>query len=59
MADARGIKAGVLIHATRVAMTGRTVSPGLFEMVELIGRERTIGRLDALEQFLARRVEPG
>ena len=53
VADARGIKAGVLIHATRVAMTGRTVSPGLFEMVELIGRERTIHRLDTLVQFLA------
>jgi len=56
VADARGIKAGVLIHATRVAMTGRTVSPGLFEMVELIGRERTIGRLQQLEGFLAERA---
>ena len=53
VADARSIKAGVLIHATRVGMTGRTVSPGLFEMVELIGRDRTLGRLKALEQFLA------
>ena len=56
VADARGIKAGVLIHATRVAMAGRTVSPGLFEMVELIGRERTIGRLQQLEGFLAERA---
>jgi glutamyl/glutaminyl-tRNA synthetase len=52
VAETRGIKAGVLIHATRVGMTGRTVSPGLFEMVELIGRERTLDRLDALERFL-------
>ena len=34
-------------------MTGLTVSPSLFEMVELIGRARTISRLKALEQFLA------
>ena len=60
VADARSIKAGVLIHATRVGMTGRTVSPGLFEMVELIGRDRTLSRLKALEQFLAehRPTEP-
>ena len=53
VADARSIKAAVLNHATRVGMTGRTVSPGLFEMVELIGRDRTLSRLKALEQFLA------
>ena len=29
----RGIKAGTLIHATRVAVTGRTASPGLFEVL--------------------------
>ncbi|MDP6372558.1 MAG: glutamate--tRNA ligase [Vicinamibacterales bacterium] len=55
VAETRGIKAGVLIHATRVGMTGRTVSPGLFEMVELIGRDRTLVRLRALEQFLVER----
>jgi glutamyl-tRNA synthetase len=44
-AAARGVKAGVLIHATRVAVTGQAVSPGVFEVVELVGRERTIARL--------------
>ena len=34
---ARGVKAGTLIHAARLAMTGRMVSPGLFEMLELLG----------------------
>ena len=53
IADSRSIKAGVLIHATRVAMTGTTVSPSLFEMVELMGRAKTISRLKTLEQFLA------
>ena len=53
VADSRSIQAGVLIQATRVGMTGLTVSPSLFEMVELIGRARTISRLKALEQFLA------
>jgi nondiscriminating glutamyl-tRNA synthetase len=47
-----GVKAGVLIHATRVAMTGRTTSPGLFDVLTLLGRERTIARLTRLRTFL-------
>ncbi|MCX6549546.1 MAG: glutamate--tRNA ligase, partial [Acidobacteria bacterium] len=46
LADARGVKAGVLIHPTRVAVTGRAESPGIFEVLELLGRERTLARLD-------------
>ena len=45
LADERGIKAGVLIHATRVAVTGQAVSPGLFEVLALVGRDRVIKRL--------------
>src|SRR5574339_879984 len=41
----RGIKTAALIHATRVAVTGRTVSPGLFDVIELIGRDRSVARL--------------
>jgi glutamyl-tRNA synthetase len=52
----RGIKAGALIHATRVALTGRTASPGLFEVMVLLGRARTVQRLEHLLNFLATRV---
>jgi glutamyl-tRNA synthetase len=52
----RGIKPGVLIHATRVAVTGRTTSPGLFEVLALLGRDRTVGRLERLIAFLSARV---
>jgi glutamyl-tRNA synthetase len=45
LAAARGIKAGSLIHATRVAVTGQAVSPGIFEVLELVGRERAVARL--------------
>jgi glutamyl-tRNA synthetase len=48
VAEERGVKAGVLIHATRIAMTGRMVSPGLFEMLALLGRDRVLTRLGAL-----------
>jgi glutamyl-tRNA synthetase len=47
LAEARGIKAGALIHAVRVAVTGRTTSPGLFEVLALLGRERVRTRLAA------------
>jgi glutamyl-tRNA synthetase len=45
LADERGVKAGTLIHAARVATTGRAASPGLFEVIELLGRDRTAIRL--------------
>jgi glutamyl-tRNA synthetase len=51
-----GIKAGTLIHATRVAVTGRASSPGLFEVLVLLGRERTVERLSRLQAFLSRRI---
>jgi glutamyl-tRNA synthetase len=47
LAQERGVKAGALIHATRVAVTGQAVSPGLFEVLELVGRERVLERLTA------------
>jgi glutamyl-tRNA synthetase len=55
-ATALGIKAGALIHAARVAVTGRTTSPGMFEMLALLGRETTLARLDRLIGFLLRRA---
>jgi glutamyl/glutaminyl-tRNA synthetase len=48
LADARTVKAGMLIQGTRIAMTGRMVSPGLFEMLVLLGRETVLHRLDRL-----------
>ena len=48
LAEERGIKAASLIHATRVAVTGQAVSPGVFEVLELVGRERTLARLEGV-----------
>jgi glutamyl-tRNA synthetase len=55
LAEARGVKAGTLIHATRIAMTGRMVSPGLFETLVLLGRDRVCARLDTLARYLRTR----
>jgi glutamyl-tRNA synthetase len=46
-----GVKPGKLFQPIRVAITGTTVSPGIFESVALLGRERTLERIDrALER---------
>jgi nondiscriminating glutamyl-tRNA synthetase len=47
LAAARGIKPGELMAAARVALTGKKVSPGLFDVMRLLGRERTVARLEA------------
>jgi glutamyl-tRNA synthetase len=39
------IKAKLLIHPTRVALTGTTAGPGLFDIMEVLARERTVSRL--------------
>jgi len=45
LATAEGVKAGLLINATRVAIVGRAVAPPLFETMVVLGRERVVGRL--------------
>jgi len=46
-ADAQGVAHGTAIHGTRVAVTGQTVGPGLFELLAVLGRDRTTARLRA------------
>jgi glutamyl-tRNA synthetase len=55
VAERLGIKAATLIHATRVAVTGESVSAGIFEVLALLGRDRTLERLDRVVAFLASR----
>jgi len=45
VAEARDLKAGTLIQAVRVAVTGSAVSPGIFEVLALVGRTRVLARL--------------
>ncbi len=46
LADAEGVKAADIIHPARVAMTGKTAAPGIFDVIYLIGKERVVKRLD-------------
>ena len=44
-AEAGGVKAGAFMQAVRVSLTGRTVSPGLFETIALLGRAESVSRI--------------
>ncbi len=43
--EREGIKLAELAHPARIALTGKTASPGFFETVELIGKEKSLHRL--------------
>lgn len=45
LAEELGISSRKIIHPVRLAVTGRTFSPGLFETLELVGKERVCARL--------------
>jgi nondiscriminating glutamyl-tRNA synthetase len=44
-AAALGVESKDVIHPLRVAVTGKTVGPGLFELIEVLGRDRVLRRL--------------
>jgi glutamyl-tRNA synthetase len=46
VAESFGVSRGVIIHPLRAAITGKTVGPGLFELIEVLGRDRVVARLD-------------
>jgi glutamyl-tRNA synthetase len=45
LVEEEGMKMGQLAQPVRVALTGRTASPGLFDVMEILGRDRTLFRL--------------
>ena len=44
--ESEGIKTGDVIHAIRVAVTGKSTGPGLFDCLALLGRTRCLARID-------------
>jgi glutamyl-tRNA synthetase len=52
LAEEKGVKAGLLINALRVGLTGQGVAPGLFEIMQALGQERTIARIQNLINYL-------
>ncbi len=48
LAEEKGVKAGILINASRAALTGQSVGPSAFALYRCVGRERSIRRLKAV-----------
>lgn len=48
-----GVKTGEIIHPTRLAISGRTMGPGLFEMMALLGKEKTVQRIKKAIRFIS------
>jgi glutamyl-tRNA synthetase len=51
-----GLKLGKIAQPVRVALTGRTASPGIFEITEIIGREKVLQRLQAAVDFIRTKI---
>jgi len=56
LADERGVGAGKLIHPLRLALVGEAVSPGIFEVLEVMGRERSLDRMTAGATWIRARL---
>ena len=41
-----GVKAGVLVHPCRLAVTGNTAGPSLYHLLEVLGKEKVMGRIE-------------
>lgn len=51
--DEMGLKASEIIHPTRLAITGRTVGPGLFDIIVLLGKEKTVERMRKAAEWIS------
>jgi len=52
LAEQRGVGAGKLFQPLRVALTGLTVSAGIFDVLALLGHDRALARIDDAVKFL-------
>ena len=53
LAESKGVSAAKLIHPLRLALTGRGASPPIFDVAVVLGRERSLRRLQLLISRLA------
>ena len=54
--EATGLGFGKIAQPVRVALTGTTVSPGIFEVIEVLGKARVLARLKAAVEFIETKV---
>jgi glutamyl-tRNA synthetase len=53
LAEKAGCKTGDLVHPARVAVSGRSVGPSLYHMLEVMGKERVLARFDRMRSQIA------
>ena len=58
MVDRLGVKPKQVFQPVRVAISGSTVSPGIFESVVALGRDETLARVDAALQRIQDTTDP-
>ena len=47
-----GVKVGAIVHPTRLAVTGSNVGPSLYHLLQVLGKEKVLARIDrALAKF--------
>jgi len=51
-AESKEVGAGKVIHPLRLALTGRTASPGIFEILEILGKEEVLKRIRKALSFI-------
>ena len=55
--DQTGLKLGKIAQPVRVALTGKTASPGIFEVTAILGRDKVISRLQKAIRYIEERSE--
>jgi glutamyl-tRNA synthetase len=55
--EATDLKLGKIAQPVRIALTGTTVSPGIFEIILVLGKDRTLARLEAARQYMLKLPE--
>ena len=55
--ETSGLKLGKIAQPVRVALTGKTVSPGIFEIIKVLGKAQTLSRLQQAASFISARSD--
>lgn len=55
LAEGSGLKFGNVVHPLRLALTGRTASPGIFDVLIALGRERSLRRISEARKWIGLR----
>jgi glutamyl-tRNA synthetase len=58
LADTLGVSSGKVFQSLRVALTGLLASPGIFDVLMTLGRERSLARVDAAIRYIRQRIAP-